>query len=209
MKVLAYGERAWLLQCADATQVRSVDAALRRLRVEGMHPWSGIVDIVPAATTVLVTLGTAHEAVGLHAPLTRLVHLAPEPEPPRATVEIPVTYDGPDLPHVAVACGLSVAEVVAAHTSTPWRVAFGGFLPGFAYLADGDPRLAVGRRSSPRTSVPAGSVALADGMSAVYPRQSPGGWQLIGHTRLTLWDPTLGRPALLTAGIRVQFRAVP
>jgi KipI family sensor histidine kinase inhibitor len=125
-----------------------------------------------------------------------------------ADVVIDVVYDGPDLAEVAGHTGLTVADVIEAHTSTLWRVGFSGFAPGFAYLVDGDSRLRVPRRSEPRTSVPAGSVGLAGEFSAVYPRQSPGGWQLIGRTDAILWD--LGRPdpALLTQGMWVQFRAV-
>ena len=104
--------------------------------------------------------------------------------------------------------GLTAGEVIEAHTRTPWRVGFSGFAPGFAYLVDGDPRLAVPRRSEPRTSVPAGSVGLAGEFSAVYPRRSPGGWQLIGHTDAVLWDLERPDPALLTRGMRVRFRAV-
>jgi KipI family sensor histidine kinase inhibitor len=122
-------------------------------------------------------------------------------------VRIPVVYDGPDLAEVADRSGLSAAEVIAAHTGPTWRVAFAGFAPGFAYLVGGDGRLAVPRRESPRTRVPPGSVALAAGYSAVYPRASPGGWQLIGHTDSAMWDLTRDPPALLRPGQRVQFSA--
>ncbi|MET0756929.1 MAG: carboxyltransferase domain-containing protein, partial [Mycobacterium sp.] len=98
--------------------------------------------------------------------------------------------------------------VVAAHTETPWRVGFGGFAPGFAYLVGGDERLNVPRQSEPRTKVPTGSVALAGEFSGVYPRESPGGWQLIGRTDAVLWDVDRDKPALLTPGMWVQFRAV-
>ena len=98
--------------------------------------------------------------------------------------------------------------MVDAHTATLWRVGFSGFAPGFAYLVDGDPRLRVPRRAEPRISVPAGSVGLAGEFSAVYPRQSPGGWQLIGRTDAVLWDLQLSNPALLAQGMWVQFRAV-
>jgi KipI family sensor histidine kinase inhibitor len=116
-----------------------------------------------------------------------------------------VTYDGPDLDDVTRLTGLSRAEVVAAHTGTPWRVAFGGFAPGFAYLVGGDPRLRVPRRVRPRPSVPAGSVALAGEFSGVYPRSSPGGWQLLGRTDTVLWDVDRDPPALLTPGTIVRF----
>ena len=101
--------------------------------------------------------------------------------------------------------GLSEDAVVTAHSSRPWTASFGGFAPGFAYLTGGDPRLEVPRRDSPRTAVPAGSVALAGAFSAVYPRESPGGWQLIGRTGLRLWDARRTEPALLAPGMRVQF----
>jgi len=120
-------------------------------------------------------------------------------------VEILVHYDGPDLDEVCELTGLTRAEVVAAHTQTPWRVAFAGFSPGFAYLFGGDSRLQVPRRNEPRTSVPAGSVGLAGEFSAVYPRSSPGGWQLLGHTEAILWDVGHQPPALLQPGSLVQF----
>ena len=109
---------------------------------------------------------------------------------------------------MAGACTVShTSQVIDAHCETLWRVGFSGFAPGFAYLVDGDPRLRVPRRSEPRTSVPSGSVALAGEFSAVYPRRSPGGWQLIGRTDSVLWDIERPTPALLTQGMWVQFRA--
>ena len=114
-------------------------------------------------------------------------------------------YDGPDLDDVAALTGLSRSEVVAAHTGRPWRVAFGGFAPGFAYLVGGDPRLRVPRRDRPRPSVPAGSVGLAGEFSGVYPRSSPGGWQLVGTTSAVLFDVDRDPPALLGPGTTVRF----
>jgi KipI family sensor histidine kinase inhibitor len=124
-----------------------------------------------------------------------------------APVEITVVYDGPDLTEVARLTGLAEDEIVAAHTGTPWRIAFGGFAPGFAYLTGGDPRLSVPRRDEPRTTVPAGAVGLAGEYSGVYPRPSPGGWQLIGRTDAVLWDADRDPPALLAPGGSVRFRA--
>ncbi len=120
-------------------------------------------------------------------------------------VEIAVRYDGPDLEEVAHLTGLAPDEVVTAHTGTPWRVGFGGFAPGFAYLVGGDPRLVVARRGEPRTRVPAGSVGLAGEFSGIYPRESPGGWQLIGSTDVVLWDTDRHPPALLSPGTTVRF----
>jgi KipI family sensor histidine kinase inhibitor len=126
--------------------------------------------------------------------------------PDGPVVDIDVIYDGPDLDEVGRLTGLDRDGVVAAHTGTPWRVAFGGFAPGFAYLVGGDPRLDVPRREEPRTSVPAGSVGLAGEFSGIYPRSSPGGWQLIGRTDAVLWN--LERGALLQPGGSVRFREV-
>ncbi|MDO5736867.1 MAG: allophanate hydrolase subunit 1 [Propionibacteriaceae bacterium] len=208
MRVVSYGQRAWLLQLGSATEVRSVDAALRLLRSEGGAPWDAIVDVVPAARTLLVTVASLAQTAALQSPLASLTDLPQHGTPEGANIEIPVTYDGPDLEAVARACGLDVDGVIARHTASAWTVAFGGFAPGFAYLAEGDPRLRVARRDQPRTTVPAGAVALADGYSAVYPRRSPGGWQLIGHTSATMWDATREQPALLQPGMRVSFRAL-
>jgi len=120
-------------------------------------------------------------------------------------VELPVQYDGEDLSAVAELLGTTADEVVARHTGSLWRVAFCGFAPGFGYLVTDHNRLQVPRRATPRTSVPAGSVGLAGGFSGVYPRSSPGGWQLIGSTDAVLWDPAAERPALLAPGTAVRF----
>ncbi len=122
---------------------------------------------------------------------------------------LPVRYDGPDLDEVARLTGLTVDEVVTAHTGSAWTVAFMGFAPGFAYLAGGDARLAVPRRDHPRPRVDMGAVGLAAGLSGVYPRSSPGGWQLVGRTDVTLWDLSHDPPALLRPGTVVRFEAVP
>ncbi len=202
MRILPCGQTALLVECAPG-QVASLHAAL----VASTLP---LADVVPAARTVLVRcepsrLRSLREQLGafLAAPLP------PAPAPaPGTTVTVGVRYDGPDLDRVAVLTGLDAADVVAAHTGRPWRVAFGGFTPGFAYLDGGDGRLAVPRRDTPRTEVPAGSVGLADGYSGIYPRSSPGGWQLIGRTTAALWDADREPPALLRPGWWVRFVAV-
>ena len=128
--------------------------------------------------------------------------------PAPAVHTIPVVYDGEDLDEVARRCAMSRGEVVSRHTAAEYTVAFLGFSPGFAYLAGGDPALRVPRRSSPRRRVPAGSVAVADEMSAVYPDATPGGWQLVGRTDATLFDAHRRPPALLAPGDVVRFREV-
>jgi KipI family sensor histidine kinase inhibitor len=122
-------------------------------------------------------------------------------------VEIPVRYDGPDLADVAALWGLGAHEVAARHASYTYRVAFCGFAPGFGYLTGLPEELHVPRRDTPRTRVPAGALALAGPYTAVYPRSTPGGWQLIGTMPdpAALWDPTRDRAALLTPGARVRF----
>jgi KipI family sensor histidine kinase inhibitor len=122
-----------------------------------------------------------------------------------ASVEIPVRYDGPDLHEVARLTGFSAEEVAARHMRAEYVVGFLGFAPGFAYLLGGDERLRVERRAEPRERVPAGSVALAGPYSGIYPRESPGGWQLIGSTTAALFDATRDPPALLSPGDRVRF----
>jgi KipI family sensor histidine kinase inhibitor len=201
--VYDYGDQALMVQCGSNAEVLAWADALR---VAGLP---GVLDIVPAARTVLVKLGDPRDQGVIRQRLRKMVVTADAVAPTdrNADVVIDVVYDGPDLAEVASHTGLSTAEVVNAHTSTLWRVGFAGFAPGFAYLVDGDPRLRVPRRAEPRTSVPAGSVALAGEFSAIYPRQSPGGWQLIGHTDAVLWDLNRPDPALLTQGTWVQFRA--
>jgi KipI family sensor histidine kinase inhibitor len=202
--VFDYGDQALMLQCGSTAEVLAWVEALRDAALPG------VLDIVPAARTVLVKLDTPR-LQGVIRQRLRKMRVAADAETPAgrgADVVIDVVYDGPDLAEVADHTGLTTAQVIEAHTGCLWRVGFSGFAPGFAYLVDGDARLRVPRRSEPRTSVPAGSVALAGEFSAIYPRQSPGGWQLIGHTDEVLWDLDRTDPALLTQGMWVQFRAV-
>jgi KipI family sensor histidine kinase inhibitor len=128
------------------------------------------------------------------------------PQPGSDAIELPVRYDGPDLAAVAELLGLSPEAVVALHTGSRWTAAFGGFAPGFAYLVTDHDRLVVPRRAESRVAVQAGAVGLAGEFSGVYPRRSPGGWQLIGTTDVVLWDADGG--ALLRPGTAVRFRAV-
>ncbi len=203
MRVLPCGDAALLLEVDDLGTVLALADAVRTADLPG------VLDVVPAARTVLL-LTTPGADLGTLRRALRTLPVDPSSAPPDgAVVEIPVRYDGPDLDEVGRLTGLGADGVVEAHTATPWRVGFGGFAPGFAYLAGGDERLHVPRRDEPRTTVPAGSVGLAGEFSGVYPRASPGGWQLIGTTGVTLWDPDRTPPALLQPGARVRFRAVP
>ncbi len=190
MRLRPCGDRAVLIDCASLDEAQGWFAALH-----------GEAEAVLGARTVLLR--------GEPSELRVLVNRS-EPQDitktePVDEITIEVVYNGPDLADVASHTGISEQEVVAAHTGTPWTVAFGGFAPGFAYLVGGDERLVVPRRESPRTSVPAGSVGLAGEFSGVYPRSSPGGWQLIGRTNAVMFDVDRSPPALLAPGARVTF----
>ena len=192
MRVLPCGDQAVLLDCATAAEARSWQFAL-----------ADQVPTVLGATTVLLR-GRPTQLRALVSATT----IDPERRCSGNQVTIEVTYDGPDLPAVAEHCGLNIAEVIAAHTGSSWTVGFAGFAPGFAYLTDGDPRLEVPRLDHPRPQVAAGSVGLAGKFSGIYPRSSPGGWQLIGSTTAVMWDLDRPLPALLQPGDTVTFKQV-
>lgn len=206
-RVLPAGDRALLVELADLDAALSLSAELRR------RPLPRQLEVVPAARTVLLrfdagSLPQAELEERLAAwrvgPVRDAHPRAAEAEEP---VVITVDYDGEDLAEVARLTGLDPEEVVRRHTAADYRVAFAGFAPGFAYLAGGDPALTVPRRRSPRTRIPAGAVAIAGEFSGIYPRSSPGGWQLLGRTDARLWDPSRAEPALLRPGARVRFIA--
>lgn len=190
------GDRGALIELPDGA------AALRLARA--LAGRSDLVDVVPGHCTVLVTWAgdeRPHDLEQLAASVL-VAGLAPEST---TCVEIPVVYDGADLEEVARLVGLSPEEVVERHVAAEYIVGFIGFAPGFAYLVGGDERLAVPRLPRPRERVQAGTVAIAGTYSGVYPRESPGGWRLIGRTSLALFDPQRASPALLSSGDRVRF----
>ncbi len=198
-RVMPYGERAVLVETDAPGAVLALLAAAR--------PLPGVVEVVPAARTVLVRFDPA---VTTPAELGRaLASTGPASQPGAAPepVELAVRYDGPDLAEVAAGAGLSVAEVVRRHTAAEYTVAFCGFAPGFAYLTGLDPALRTARLAEPRTSVPAGSIGVAGEFTGAYPRASPGGWRLLGRTDALLWDSARTPPTLLTPGTPVRFRA--
>jgi KipI family sensor histidine kinase inhibitor len=201
VRVLPCGDRALLAEVADLNAVAAVRAALRQ------SPLPGQVEVVPAARTVLVVLDRAPTETDV-ARLRRLTLTDVVPAPDGGAVELPVVFDGPDLAEVAALTSRSPAAVVETLTAVEFTVAFGGFAPGFGYLAGLPPELSVPRRSTPRTRVPAGSVGLAGSFAGVYPSASPGGWQLVGRTDAVLFDVDRDPPALLAPGVRVRLREV-
>jgi KipI family sensor histidine kinase inhibitor len=195
------GTRALLVELPSLEAVVALHGTLAE------DPLPGQVEVLAAAETVLIRFASRAAALAGRAAVDRLKAGDARARTGR-TVEIDVVYDGEDLAEVGRLTGLGPEGVVAAHTGRLWTAAFGGFAPGFAYLAGGDPALEVPRRDTPRTAVPAGAVALAGRFSAVYPRRSPGGWQLIGHTTQPMWDLARESPALIRPGDRVRFTAV-
>lgn len=199
MRLLAYGDSAVLVQFDGMRDVLALYAQLAEA------PPPGIRNMVPATRTLLIEIDVAITTQHALAEIVRRTPLDKAQSEPTGYVRIPVTYDGPDLSTAAHLTGLEVPEVIAEHTRCDWTVAFCGFSPGFGYLVSDDSRLNVPRRSDPRTSVPAGSVGLAGEFTGVYPNKSPGGWQIIGHTTASLWEPAREPPALLSAGVHVRF----
>ena len=199
-RILPYGDRALLVELDDLDAVLALFRGLTATRPDG------VVELVPGARTIAVVVDTRILPLSVATGWLERADPLSADAGDQEEVELAVRYDGEDLADVARLTGRSEAEVIGFHTGRPWRVAFGGFAPGFAYLVpEGDP-LDVPRRSTPRTAVPAGAVGLAGTFSGVYPRSSPGGWQLIGTTDTVLWDETADPPALLRPGAVVRFR---
>ncbi|KQX07972.1 MULTISPECIES: 5-oxoprolinase subunit B family protein [unclassified Leifsonia] len=205
LRFLPTGDRALLVELESLDAVLALHEALELSRP------SGVIDLVPAARTVLVTVDPAQLTLSearrwiMRAATARPADAA---APTLAPVVIPVRYDGPDLESVATVLGLRPADLIERHVAATWRVAFTGFAPGFGYLTSTQWTHDVPRLASPRTLVPAGSVGLAGEFGGVYPRSSPGGWQLIGTTEAVLWDSDAMSPALLVPGGTVRFEAV-
>jgi KipI family sensor histidine kinase inhibitor len=219
------GDRALLLTVDDSRQVRALYAALRAAAIPG------VLDLLPAAVTVLVQLRplasldavrhrvrvVAESVVSSDAIRTdRATRAGSEPAvggtPMCAAPErivLPVRYDGPDLAAVADLLECTVDDVVRRHTAAVWTCAFVGFAPGFAYLESADWPFDLPRRAAPRTRVPAGTVAVAAGYSAVYPAASPGGWHLIGTTTVGMFNVKHNPPALISTGRSVCFEPTP
>ena len=201
-RFLRCGREAVLAEVADLDEALALYAALRDAALPG------VVDLVPAARTVLIRLDPAVLSPASLRSAVEDLHVESFDHPDLGEVTIPVHYDGPDLADAAAYAGVTAEQLVELHTAGEWTVAFTGFAPGFGYLVGGDQRLEMPRRSSPRTRIPAGSVGLAGRFTGVYPNESPGGWQLIGRTDVRVWDLAREKPALLVPGVRVRFEAV-
>ena len=220
MQIEALGETMLVVRfgtCVDAALNARVHAAVAALRAADLP---GVRDIVPAYAAVAVAFGPAADraidAVALWDARVAAIRnaldatFAEDRLPPRH-IAIPVCYGGTfgaDLDAVARHAGLDIDDVIARHCAPEYTVAMLGFAPGFAYLLGLDERLQVPRRADPRTRVPAGSVAIGGAQTGMYPRELPGGWNLIGRTPRVLFDASRERPALLAPGDRVRFVAI-
>jgi KipI family sensor histidine kinase inhibitor len=199
VRALRCGDTGLLLELGSLDDVLGLYAALTDA------PPRGVVDLVPAARTLMLHLDPAVTDPGSVERDVRAVTPRPEARGGGDLLEIPVVYDGADLDEVGELTGWGADGVVERHTADEWTVAFCGFAPGFGYLVSDTGRWSVPRRSTPRTKVPPGAVGLAGEFSGVYPRESPGGWQLIGRTDLEVFDLDRDPPALLAPGTRVRF----
>ncbi len=199
IRVLPCGSAAVLLEVDALEDVLALYAAVQE------EPPPGVLDVVPAARTVLLHLDSGVTDPAAAERAVRSLSPRYGEEASGGLVEIPVVYDGEDLAEVGELTGWGADGVADRHRHEQWTVAFGGFAPGFGYLVSASGEWDVPRRSTPRTRVPRGAVALAGEFSGVYPQESPGGWQLIGHTDVAVFDLDRDPPALLTPGTRVRF----
>lgn len=200
MRILTASDRALLVEADDLEEAMRLNLAWEAV--------PGIVERIPGARTVLVRFDPLRVSAADLVQTLAATQVDTAPLSDTGEVVIPVRYDGEDLDEAASLLGISAEELVNRHLAADWRVAFAGFAPGFGYVVSGDPLFDVPRRSSPRTRVPIGSVALAGRFTGVYPRESPGGWQLIGRTDAVMWDIDRDPPALLSPGTAVRFERV-
>lgn len=201
-RLLPSGDAALLVECDSLDEVLALHDAL------AAEPPAGLVELVPAARTVLVAVDPDRLPLESAATWVRRIPIeaaARRPGPVAGEVTVDVVYDGDDLRSTAALFDVSAEALVARHQAAEWRVAFIGFAPGFGYLVSDDWPFEVPRLDAPRPRVPSGAVALAGAFAGVYPRQSPGGWRLIGRTEAPLWDPVAPSPALFVPGRRVRF----
>jgi KipI family sensor histidine kinase inhibitor len=212
-RIVPAGEAAFLVELGDEIGEAATDRVLRLATALDAMAMTGIIDRVPGYTTLLVVFDPAAvDPDRLSGTLVRLDRDAVSmPLSPGRLVTIPVAYGGdfgPDLKAVAKHAGLSESDVIERHAGANYRVGCVGFVPGFAYLVGLPSDLQTPRRSTPRSRVPAGSVAIGGAQTGVYPFETPGGWHLIGRTPLRPFDPNRAEPALLQAGDRVRFEPI-
>jgi KipI family sensor histidine kinase inhibitor len=203
IRVQSAGDAALLVETSDLATAHRLHAAVRAARIPG------VVEVVPGERTVLVVTSPGRCDLARLAAVLPTLPLPEACDSDAAPITIPVDYDGEDLDEVAALTGFSRSEVIERHAAGSYLVAYLGFAPGFAYLTGLDPALHVPRLQTPRTEVPAGSVAIAGPYAAVYPAGSPGGWRLLGRADIALWDTHSDPPSVLRPGTRVRFTPRP
>ena len=201
MKTRFMGEGGLLVETVDAAQAHTLRRVLLQRRIPGLR------ELIPGYASLLIV------ADPLSVDMDALAASLPEQLDAGSRVgrehEFTVRYQGEDLGTAAKSLGLEPAELVRRHTAAVYSVAFLGFAPGFPYLTGLDPALRLPRRAQPRTLVPAGSVAIADEFTGIYPEATPGGWHILGHCEARLFDSARAEPALLAPGDRVRLKALP
>jgi inhibitor of KinA len=211
-RFLSVGDRALAIEFGDAIDRRLSRQVLRLDHAIRADPPAGIVETVPTFRSLMVHYDPlATSRANLEAAITQLLDIDREPLAVAQLWRIPVCYEGqfaPDLADVGQQTGLAAADIVALHSAARYHVYMLGFLPGFPYMGDLPPELALPRRADPRVRVPAGSIAIATTLTAIYPYESPGGWHLIGATPIRFFDPSREPPSLLAAGDAVRFEAI-
>ena len=206
------GDSAITMSVGEGISVELSDLVAARARAIAAERIAGVNDVVPSYASVTIHYDPSIiEYRELHGRLIDVIES--EVAHPHADVSpmehvIPIRYNGEDLDYVAEQTRLSRDEVIEVHSAAAYRVFVIGFVPGFAYLGPLDQRLVLPRRESPRKRVPAGSVAIAEAQTGVYPSETPGGWHLIGTTDTRMFDPNRTNPSLLAVGDRVRFEAV-
>jgi KipI family sensor histidine kinase inhibitor len=201
-RILPVSDRALLVE------YEGLDAVLAHFAALGDAGLAGVEELIPAAATIMVRYDPTLVGPRALAERIRAVGAAEHAASEHDTVTVDVVYTGEDLDEVAAVLDVSREELIRRHTGATWRGAFAGFAPGFVYCVGDDPLFSVPRRASPRTRIPAGAVAVAGNFSAVYPRTSPGGWQLLGRTPERMWDLDRTPPAFIQPGQEVRYRAV-
>jgi KipI family sensor histidine kinase inhibitor len=213
LRILDAGDAALLVELPPRIDPATSERVIALAGAVRKHCSGQLRDVVVGYSSVTVYFDPlAIDADRLRSEVRTLAADLPESAPEEGTLfDVPVCYGGdygPDLADVAAFANCSNEEVIALHSGTSYRVYVVGFVPGFAYMASVDPRIAVPRRSTPRTRVPAGSVAIAAGQTGIYPIETPGGWHVIGRTSVKPYDPARAAPFLFRPGDRVRFHAI-
>lgn len=200
MRILQCGDRAFLIELTDVDEVMQYHESLLAADIEG------VVDLLPAARTIFVQIDPVVADLRTVVGAVETMRILPRQDHPDSPViDIPIRYDGPDLADLSARLGMTRKQFVDRHIAQTWTVAFTGFAPGFAYLVSHGEAFDIPRLDEPRLEVPTGAVAMAGPFTGIYPRPSPGGWQLIGSTDARMWDLDRDPPALLSSGYRIRF----